>query len=243
VPLFSRAFRERCLQESCLRLGRGRGVETARAAGGLPDRVQAHRVVFTSGATESDNLALKGVAYAYREKGMHLITSQIEHHAVLDTCKRLEKEGFHITYVPVGRDGIVNPAAVAKAITPRPPSSPSCWPTTRWGRSNPGRGRPDLQGTGSSPPQRCGAGRGENPGQRGRVERGSLVPTAHKIYGRKVSGRSMSGWRSAGSPRAPDQDGEARERAAPADLERAGHRPPREGCDLRPRRYMRKRSS
>jgi len=74
-------------------------------------------VVFTSGATESDNLALKGVAYAYREKGNHLITCQIEHHAVLDSCKRLEKEGFHVTYLPVSRDGLVDPADVAKAIT------------------------------------------------------------------------------------------------------------------------------
>jgi len=94
-------------------------VETARAQvarliGGKPIEV-----VFTSGATESDNLALKGVASAYRDKGAHLITLQIEHHAVLDPCKRLEKEGFHVTYVPVGRDGIVDPDAVAKAITPK----------------------------------------------------------------------------------------------------------------------------
>ncbi len=76
-------------------------------------------LVFTSGATESDNLAIKGVAHAYREKGNHLITSQIEHHAVLDSCKRLEKEGFQVAYLPVGRDGLVDPADVAKALTPK----------------------------------------------------------------------------------------------------------------------------
>jgi cysteine desulfurase len=92
-------------------------VETARTQVARLIGCKPIEVVFTSGATESDNLALKGVACAYRDKGTHLITSQIEHHAVLDPCKRLEKEGFHVTYVPVGRDGIVDPATVARAIT------------------------------------------------------------------------------------------------------------------------------
>ncbi|MFB3816544.1 MAG: cysteine desulfurase family protein [Candidatus Methylomirabilales bacterium] len=74
-------------------------------------------VVFTSGATEADNLAVRGVAQAYREKGTHLVTTQFEHHAVLDPCKRLEKEGFQVTYLPVGREGVVDPADVEKALT------------------------------------------------------------------------------------------------------------------------------
>jgi len=74
-------------------------------------------IVFTSGATESDNLALKGVAEMYREKGNHIITSVIEHKAVLDTCKRLESWGFEVTYLPVDDLGLVHPEAVAEAIT------------------------------------------------------------------------------------------------------------------------------
>jgi cysteine desulfurase len=73
-------------------------------------------IVFTSGATESNNVALKGVAEFYKEKGDHIITSVIEHKAVLDTCKRLEKDGFRVTYLPVGKDGIVDPDDVKKAI-------------------------------------------------------------------------------------------------------------------------------
>jgi cysteine desulfurase len=74
-------------------------------------------IVFTSGATESNNLALKGVAEFYKDKGDHIITTVTEHKAVLDTCKRLEKEGFRVTYLGVGQDGRVDPAEVDKAIT------------------------------------------------------------------------------------------------------------------------------
>jgi cysteine desulfurase len=74
-------------------------------------------IVFTSGATESDNMAIKGVAEFYREKGNHIVTTVIEHKAILDTCKRLEKEGFEVTYVRVGPDGIVDPKDIEAAIT------------------------------------------------------------------------------------------------------------------------------
>jgi cysteine desulfurase len=73
-------------------------------------------IVFTSGATESNNLAIKGVAHFYRKKGNHIITTVIEHKAVLDTCKRLEKDGFEITYLPVDKSGLIDPAAVENAI-------------------------------------------------------------------------------------------------------------------------------
>ena len=78
----------------------------------------AKEIVFTSGATESDNLAIKGVAEMYREKGNHIITQAIEHKAVLDTCKNLEKHGFEVTYLPVQKDGRVDPEDVRNAIKP-----------------------------------------------------------------------------------------------------------------------------
>src|SRR5262249_26422247 len=77
----------------------------------------AKEVVFTSGATESDNLAIKGVVDMYREKGNHVITCVTEHKAVIDTCKRLEKEGCRVTYLPVQQGGRVNRKEVRNAIT------------------------------------------------------------------------------------------------------------------------------
>lgn len=74
-------------------------------------------IVFTSGATESNNLAIKGVAQFYKEKGDHIITNRIEHKAVLDTCKSLERSGFRVTYLDVDSKGQVSPEDVRRAIT------------------------------------------------------------------------------------------------------------------------------
>ncbi|MGI6695999.1 MAG: cysteine desulfurase NifS [Christensenellales bacterium] len=76
-------------------------------------------IFFTSGGTESDNWALKGIALANKNKGNHIITSAIEHHAVLETAHWLEGQGFELTYLPVGSDGIVDPDQVVRAITDR----------------------------------------------------------------------------------------------------------------------------
>jgi len=75
-------------------------------------------IVFTSGGTESDNLALRGIAYKNRNSGRHIITSQIEHPAILETCHSLEREGFSVTYLPVNREGLIELSELERAIRP-----------------------------------------------------------------------------------------------------------------------------
>src|ERR1700677_2914620 len=76
----------------------------------------AKEIIFTSGATESNNLAIKGIAEMYREKGNHIITQVTEHKAVLDTCKKLEKMGYRVTYLPVMADGLIHLDDLKRAI-------------------------------------------------------------------------------------------------------------------------------
>ncbi|MFO7636212.1 MAG: cysteine desulfurase NifS [Clostridia bacterium] len=103
---------------SIYRLGRTakNAVEQARDQVAALINSRDSEVFFTSGGTESDNWAIKGVAYANKDKGRHIVTTNIEHHAVYDTCRHLEKNGFTVTYVPVGKNGIVDPSDIQKAI-------------------------------------------------------------------------------------------------------------------------------
>lgn len=93
------------------------GVENARKQVADLIGASAKEIIFTSGATESDNLAIKGVAEMYYERGDHIVTVVTEHKAILDTCKKLEKRGFKVTYLPVGSDGLISPDDVRNAIT------------------------------------------------------------------------------------------------------------------------------
>lgn len=95
------------------------GVEKARKQVAQLIGAKPEEIIFTSGATESDNLAIKGASRTNRERGNHIVTLAIEHHAVLDSCRRLEKEGFDITYLPVSADGLLDLAELEKALTSR----------------------------------------------------------------------------------------------------------------------------
>lgn len=93
-------------------------VEQARAQVAALVNADPGEIVFTSGATESDNLAIIGAAHFNRDKGRHIVTDRIEHKAVLDTCKQLEHEGFEVTYLKPGSDGLIQPHAVEQALRP-----------------------------------------------------------------------------------------------------------------------------
>jgi cysteine desulfurase len=92
-------------------------IEEARTKAAELIGARSEEIIFTSGGTEADNSALKGVAYANEHKGNHIITTPIEHHAVVESCKFLERRGFRITYLPVDEHGLVDPQDVKKAIT------------------------------------------------------------------------------------------------------------------------------
>ncbi len=119
LPYFSEKFGNAASRNHAFGWAGEEAVETARGQVAALINATPKEIIFTSGATESDNLMIKGVAEMYREKGNHIITQAIEHKAVLDTCKRMEKEGFSVTYLPVQKDGRVDLEDVKKAITPQ----------------------------------------------------------------------------------------------------------------------------
>ncbi len=119
VPYFNDVFGNAASRNHVFGWKAEEAVENARAQIARLINATPKEIIFTSGATESDNLAIKGVAEMYREKGNHIITQVIEHKAVLDSCKRLEKSGVQVTYLPVGKDGRIRLEDLARAISPK----------------------------------------------------------------------------------------------------------------------------
>ena len=112
LPFFTQQFGNAASRNHAFGWEAEEAVENARKQVADLIGASAKEVIFTSGATESNNLAIKGVAEMYREKGNHIITCVTEHKAVIDTCKKLEKQGARVTYLPVQKDGRISPVRI-----------------------------------------------------------------------------------------------------------------------------------
>jgi len=117
MPFFTEHYGNASSKGHALGWAAEEAVAQAREAVAALLRAEAGDVVFTSGATEAINTAIKGVAGAYARRGRHLVTVQTEHKAVLDTCRALERQGFDVTYLPVQADGRLDPAVLDAALT------------------------------------------------------------------------------------------------------------------------------
>ena len=117
MPYFTEVFGNAASRSHSYGWTAEKAVDLAREEVGALIGASGKEIVWTSGATESDNLAIKGAAEFHKDRGNHIITAQTEHKAVLDTCKRLEKEGFEVTYLPVDKEGRVAPETVKAAMT------------------------------------------------------------------------------------------------------------------------------
>ncbi len=118
IPYFSSTFGNAASRNHPFGWAAEEAVSKARQqVADLINAASPKEIIFTSGATESDNLAVKGVAEMYREKGNHIITTVFEHKAILDTCQRLEKHGIDVTYLPVSKEGLVDLEELRAAIT------------------------------------------------------------------------------------------------------------------------------
>ncbi len=117
MPYFTEKFGNAASRNHAFGWEAEKGVEQGRQRIAALIGATAKEIIFTSGATESDNLAIKGVAEMYREKGNHIITVATEHKAVLDTCKRLQKHGYEVTYLGVQKDGLIDLDELRRAVT------------------------------------------------------------------------------------------------------------------------------
>ena len=116
LPYFGDVFGNPSAIYSCGQEARG-AVEEARGKVAGLINARSEEIIFTSGGTEADNLALTGIAYANEAKGNHIITAVVEHHAILETCRFLKERGFEVSYLPVDEQGLVSPDELKRAIT------------------------------------------------------------------------------------------------------------------------------
>ena len=121
MPFFSVKFGNAASRNHAFGWEAEQAVEIARGQIAKLIGATAREIIFTSGATESNNLAIKGIAEMYREQGNHIITQATEHKAVLDTCKKLEKQGFVVTYLQPQADGLIDLDELKRAIVPEGP--------------------------------------------------------------------------------------------------------------------------
>ena len=119
LPYFTSHFGNAASRNHSFGWAAEKAVDDAREQVGALIGASGKEIIWTSGATESNNLAIKGAAHFYKDRGNHIITTQVEHKSVLDTCKRLENEGFEVTYLPVEKDGRISPERLAAAMTER----------------------------------------------------------------------------------------------------------------------------
>ena len=116
MPYFTTVFGNAASRNHSFGWEAEKAVETAREQIARLIGATSKEIIFTSGATESNNLAIKGIAEMYRERGNHIVTQVTEHKAVLDTCKRLEKHGYRVTYLPVKSDGLIDMEDLKRAM-------------------------------------------------------------------------------------------------------------------------------
>ena len=117
IPYFTQHFGNAASRNHSFGWAAEKAADTAREQVGELLGATGKEIVWTSGATESNNLAIKGAAHFYKDRGNHIITTQIEHKSVLDTCKRLELEGFQVTFLPCESDGRISPERLRQAMT------------------------------------------------------------------------------------------------------------------------------